>query len=77
MTIAFHTKSGRLTPYALACGYIEQKDIDGVQVTLWNEGGPCYHVRAHNFKTHERIFWESFTRLSDARRLFDKKPIQK
>jgi hypothetical protein len=73
----FRNKKGRLTPYAFACGYVEQKDLNGVQITLWNEGGPCYHVRAHDFNTHERVFWESFPRLSDARRLFDRKTISR
>lgn len=66
----YKTKSGDLTPYALACGYIQQTEGNGVQVTLWHEGGPCYHVRAHNFTTHQRIAWESSYRLSDCRKIY-------
>jgi hypothetical protein len=66
------TKSGELTPYALACGYIQQKEKEGKQVSLWNEGGPLYHVRLHDFNAGKRIFWESFERLTDARVLYKK-----
>jgi hypothetical protein len=62
----FKTKSGQLTPYALACGYIEQVEENEVRTTLWKEG--CYHVRQHDFKEKGRIFWDSFTKLTDARR---------
>ena len=68
----FKTKAGRLTPYALACGYLEQFERDGNQVTLWHEGGPCFHVRQHDFKNHERVFWDSFPTLGAARRRYDK-----
>lgn len=70
---------GNLTPYALACGYIEQVEspghtvTSGKTVTLWREGA-CYHVRLHDFSKHERIFWESFplSELRKARSLFKK-----
>jgi hypothetical protein len=68
----FRTKAGRLTPYALACGYVERKSVDNVETTLWHEGGPVFHVRKHDFNVHSRIFWESFPKLSDARKCFDK-----
>ena len=68
----FRTKTGRLTPYALACGYVEQFELEENQVRLWHEGGPYFHVRQHDFKNHERIFWESFPTLAQARKRFDK-----
>lgn len=67
----FRTKASRLTPYAFACGYIEQFEQDGKQVTLWHEGGPNYHVRMHDFNEHERVFWDTFTKLTLARKCFD------
>lgn len=70
-TSKFKTNKGRLTPYAFACGYIEQKETNNVRVTLWHEGGPYYHVRAHDYNVHARIFWLSFARLIDARKCFD------
>jgi hypothetical protein len=68
----FRTKAGRLTPYALACGYIEKHEADNVTTTLWHEGGILYHVRQHDFGRGARVFWESFERLTDARKCYDK-----
>ena len=68
----FRTKAGRLTRYAIHCGYVEKKISGPVETTLWHEGGPLYHVRQHNFETHTRIFWESFETLTEARKLLDK-----
>lgn len=71
----FKTKSGELTPYALACGYIQEKENDGKRITLWHEGGQVYHVMLFDHKNHKRIFWESFERLTDARALYRKTKI--
>lgn len=71
----FRTKSGRLTPYAFACGYIEQRDLPGAndrRVTLWREGGPLYQVRANDFTKGERMFWDSFETLTAARKRYDR-----
>ena len=67
----FRTKAGRLTPYALACGYIETQDDSGISTTLWHEGGILYHVRQHDHNNGKRVFWESFGRLTDARKCYD------
>lgn len=70
----FYTRSGWLSDYALACGYIERLDLkyeDGMStmwLSLWLDG--CYHVRAHNFATGERMFWDSFDTLAEARARF-------
>jgi hypothetical protein len=66
----FYTKSGRLTKYALGCGYVEVEWKNGIQIKLWHEHG-CFHVRKHDFINNNRVFWESFRRLKDARKLFD------
>lgn len=72
------TDNGRLTSYGLACGYIENKEIKpGIEITLWHEGGPNYHVRAHDFNTHTRLFWDTFTKLSRARNRFDTFKIER
>ena len=55
----FKTKAGRLTPYALACGYIEEKEKQGVRLQLWHEGGPYYQVSAFDHAKGKRIFWDS------------------
>lgn len=69
MKSKFHTKKGHLTPYALLCGYIEQSEINNKRVTLWGECG-LYHVRSHDFNKHKRIFWETYKKLTDARKLY-------
>ena len=69
-TPVFKTKAGRVTPYALACGYIEQFEANGKRVTLWAEHGSL-HVRAHDFKNHNRIFWDCPDTLTQARKRFD------
>ena len=65
----FKTKSGWLTPYALACGYIEEKEANNIRTQLWYEGN-CLHVRQYDFNNHERVFWDSFARLADARKRY-------
>lgn len=63
----FKNKSGTLTRYALACGYLESK------VSLKSEdyvtlGLDCiYHVKG--YKQGVRI-WESFDTLTNARKFF-------
>lgn len=68
----FRTAGDRLTHYALACGYVETFENEGRAVTLWHEGGPVFHVRAHDHNKGQRLEWETFERLTDARRHFDK-----
>jgi len=67
------TKNGKLTAYAFACGYVQEKEKNGIMLRLWHEGGPLYHVRAHDFNKHSRLFWESFERLTDARAFYQQK----
>ena len=68
----FHTRSGLLTGYALACGYVERE----CGVTLWHEYG-VYHVRGPrewspiDGLSHEWIGgWHTFERVADARKAF-------
>ncbi len=72
----FWTRAGRLTRYAFACGYIEKFEIGRHCVTLWHEGGPCYHVRyhIHDLPAHlggGRQFWESDYKLRPTRQKYD------
>lgn len=68
----FRTARGMLTPYALACGYIQRASDTGEYRTagrvldLWHEGA-CYHVRAHDHANGSRLFWDSFPTLTEAR----------
>lgn len=62
----FYTRAGWLTPYALACGYIEEKYYGPVWITLYRDG--AYHVRAYDFDKKARLYWETFKTLTEARR---------
>lgn len=65
----FYTKKGQLTRYGLACGYIHKYEHLQQTVTLWMEGG-VYHVRRYNHFHNKRVFWDSFDKLSDARKRY-------
>lgn len=67
--LKFKNARGELTPYALMCGYVQQVEKDGIQTTLWGDSNG-YNVRQHNFNEGKRIFWEDFTKLSDARKRY-------
>jgi hypothetical protein len=71
MNTRFKTKDGWLTPYALECGYVEQKDVGEVSTTLWKYAGCSgYHVRSHDHDNGVRLFWEVFETLTEARKCF-------
>ena len=70
-TPKFKLKNGDLTQYALTCGYVQVRELSpGVEIKLWHEGGPCYHVRAHDFNNHKRLFWFSSGSLTKCRKVF-------
>lgn len=80
---AFRTGSGRLTAYAFACGYIEQRTTDlerlrdgDLYTELYAEHG-VYHVRQFDRREEARSFrsfWETFSTLAMARRCFNAQP---
>ena len=61
-----------ISRYELACGYIQRKENAGIWRTLWQEH-TVYHVREHNFNTGQRVFWDVFEKLTDARKRFSKR----
>lgn len=63
------TRNGRLTNYALACGYVERRYSGHERITLWKEHH-VFHVRGTERHTGKRTFWLSFDKLSDARKCF-------
>jgi len=75
----FRTKTGRLTAYSFACGYIETKSTNpenGLETTIWMEHAH-YHVRQFDRRPGAktfRTFWESFDTLNEARNLFNRQP---
>lgn len=64
----FRTTRGRLTSYAFACGYIEQKENENVRTELYKDG--CYHVRQFD-KSYNRRLWECFDGLQEARKFYN------
>jgi predicted metal-dependent hydrolase len=62
---------GRVTSYGFACGYTEEYEANDIRVVLWREHG-TYHVRAHNHAENERLFWDCFDRLSQARKRYER-----
>ena len=69
MKVSFNRKDGKLTAYALACGYIQREAAHlGGEVTLYHEGA-CYHVRTWDVTTGRRE-WLTFRLLEDARKAY-------
>lgn len=67
----FKTKSGRLTRYALACGYLEDAWVGETHAQLWMEHG-VIHVRAFDHAKCREVMWKSWRTVTEARRDFDR-----
>lgn len=69
----FHTASGRLTAYALHCGYVERRTSNiperEIVTELYHEGG-CYHIRTNGPDIAPRSLWDTARTLTDAHKLF-------
>jgi len=66
----FRNKDGQLDVYALNCGYLQICEGNGIDITLWAES--YMHVRAYD-DHRNRLFWESFDNLTEARAFFWRK----
>lgn len=66
----FVTKQGRLTQWAMVCGYVEDLSLgtDDNFVRLYLECG-SYFVRTYD--GGQRKYWESFDNIRDARKALD------
>lgn len=64
-------KDGQLSLYALGCGYIQEHGdfLHGTCTRLWNEGGPCWHIRT-TFNDPGKRVWDIAESLTEARRKF-------
>ena len=67
-------RKGWLTEFSLACGFIESvhDNKKGLSLRLWRDSGPAYHVRLHDHENAKRIEWNTFTRLTEARKDFSR-----
>lgn len=62
----FENKDGQLSQYALICGYIQEARTDTKHVMLFEDGE--YVVKAWDINNpYNRIAWECFEHLTDAR----------
>lgn len=67
----FTTKRGMLTGYALACGYIERREIGDSSVTLGGQGaGACYPYYVTVAGNSGIEFHECFDTLAQARNAY-------
>ncbi len=67
------TKTGRLTAYALQCGYLEFKQAGDLVTELFAREG-AYHVRQIDNATGARMFWLAYPTAAEARCLFNTLP---
>lgn len=70
----FRTKRNKLTAYSFICGYIEVKNKDGIETTIWRDGG-CnfYNIKRFNRVTGKRIFWKDAKTIKEARKIANSK----
>ncbi len=70
----FRRNDGKLSVYALSCGYIEEYEKNDIYVRLYMENG-CpdpYNVISHDRKGNKRLDWQVFDKISDARKDFNR-----
>ena len=68
-TDGFYLKTGELSAYSFACGYVEVDFIAEVRLSMWKEHN-TYHVRAHDNKAGQRLFWDVFDTIGPARKRY-------
>lgn len=62
------TKQGKLTPYAFACGYVENQSRGNITTKIYMEH-TVYHVYVmDSYQDNKRIGWKAFPTLGEARR---------
>jgi len=68
--LKFKNKDGFLSLYALSCGYLQTKEIDGKSVKLYMEGG-CYIFQVICFDSNtSELIWETFDQLGPAKKRY-------
>lgn len=71
---SFKNKDGSLTHYALACGLVEETVVktETIDKRVRLHKDAIFQVQAYDFNKHERICWESFDNLTEARKFYNK-----
>lgn len=75
LTPKFRTIKGNLTPYAFACGYIQWASIDGKEISKWENGKELFldgNYQVKKYKDGDRVLWESFETLTEARQVYNR-----
>ena len=72
----FRTKKGDLTVYSFVCGYVQWASLTGKEIDHWENGKRMYYegsvYQVQHFKDGQRIEWESFDRIGDARKFYNR-----
>jgi hypothetical protein len=68
----FYTKTGQLTDYALACGYMQTFEALDERLCLYKEHN-AYHVK---MTSNVSRVWEVFDTLTEARQFYKKEYLK-
>ena len=69
-TEGFYLKTGELSQYSFACGYVQHHWVGTIHLVMWKEHN-TYHVRAHDHdKSNGGIFWDVFDSVGPARKRY-------
>ncbi len=66
----FITAKKELSSYAFECGYIEANTGYHKDISIWMQLDGCFHVRGHDHINNERLFWDAYESMTDARKAF-------
>ena len=64
----FYTAEGFLNAYAFNCGYTQKLDVDNNNRKTMYKEHSTFHVNGFNNGIH---FWESFDKLTDAKKYYN------
>lgn len=74
MKSSFYNKSGQLSAYGFACGYVEKEESTYKKKEMYKEHN-CYHVKVFYYvnETSSLDLWETFdsNELTKARKLYN------
>ena len=76
MTDRFKLKSGDLSRYAFACGYVQSHICNGLELNLKHSGGSVYDLRGYTQHPFAREFWDTFDTIGEARKAYRQRKAQ-
>jgi hypothetical protein len=70
MQSKFVNKSGWLTQYALACGYMETNEgWNDKRIACLEKDSACFHVKAYD-ENEKCNYWQGFDKYGDAKKAY-------